>query len=224
LFAYLLCEDIPVAFNLRLLPRQENFFELLRRSADNVQAGCQLLLELVENAPGIQDEPRRLKDLEHVGDEITHEIFSALDRSFVTPLDRDDIAHLASALDDVIDWAEDVARRMYAFGLLEPTPLARGFARLLADQSCAIARSVAILDDPKQTAAIRAEVVEIHRLENQADDLMLEALQSKYASVTDLTALVLALKWAELYEVMEQATDKAEQVGTALESILLKRS
>jgi uncharacterized protein len=213
-----------VPLNIRLLPRQEKFFEMLRRSADNVQAGCQLLLDLVERAPQIGDEHRQLKEIEHVGDEITHEIFAALDRSFVTPLDREDIAHLASALDDVLDWAEDATRRMHAFRLLEATPLARGFARLLADQARAIARAVAILDNSKQTAAIRSEVVEIHRLENQADDLMLQALENKYRDVPDLAALVLALQWSEVYEVMEQATDKAEQVGTALESILLKRS
>ena len=210
--------------NLRLLPRQEKFFELFRRSADNVRAGCQLLLDLVEKTPASPDGASKLKEIEHVGDEITHEIFAALDRSFVTPLDREDIAQLAGALDDVLDWAEDAARRMHAFRLFEPTPLARGFARLLSDQSHAIARAVSALDDPRQTKAIRAEVVEIHRLENQADDLMLQALQAKYEDVPNLPALVLSLKWSEVYDVMEQATDKAEQVGTALESILLKRS
>jgi uncharacterized protein len=213
-----------MAFKIRLLPRQENFFELFRRSADNVQVGCQLLAGLVEKGPQIPDEARRLKEIEHVGDEITHEIFAALDRSFVTPLDRDDIAHLASALDDLLDWAEDAGRRMSAFRLFEPTALARGFARILADQSRAVSRAVAALDDPRQTSAIRAEVVEIHRLENQADDLMLQALEAKYQTVQEVPALILALKWAEVHDVMEQATDKGEQVGTALESILLKRS
>jgi uncharacterized protein len=210
-------------FNLRLIPRQPRFFEMLRRSAENVAAGANLLLELMDERVEPQRKVRRLKDVEHTGDEITHEIFAALDRSFVTPLDREDIARLASALDDVLDWAEDAARRMYAFGLLhEPTALARGLVRVLYDQSQSILRAIPLLEDAKKMPAIRTEVVEIHRLENEADDLMAEALGTLYDGIADVSGVVHALKWADVYEVLEEATDRAEQVGIALESILMK--
>jgi uncharacterized protein len=212
----------PMPFSLRLIPRQERFFEMLRRSADNVSAGTRLLMELMEDRLEPQRKARKLKDIEHVGDEITHEIFAALDRSFVTPLDRDDIARLATALDDVLDWTEDAARRMHAFDLLQPTALAQGFARVLNDQAQCICRAIPLLADPRHFRSIRPEVLEIHRLENEADDLMSEALRSLYVGITDIPGVVHALKWADVYEVLEEATDKAEHVGTALESILIK--
>lgn len=209
-------------FHLRLIPRQERFFDMLRRSADNVLAGTKLLLELLDEREDPARKVRALKDVEHAGDEITHEIFAALDRSFVTPLDRDDIARLASALDDVLDWTEDAARRMHAFGLHEPTSLARRFARVLHDQARSICQAVPLLDDRKKMSTLRTEVVEIHRLENEADALMLEALETLYEGLTDVPAVVRALKWGDVYEVLEEATDKAEHVGVALESILIK--
>lgn len=211
-----------MAFNIRLIPRQERFFDMLRRSADNVSAGTKLLLELMDDRVEPERKVRKLKDVEHAGDEITHEIFAALDRSFVTPLDRDDIARLASALDDVLDWTEDAARRMHAFGLLEPTALARRFARVLHDQAQSICRAMPLLGDRKKMRSIRTEVVEIHRLENEADDMMLEALGTLYEGLADVPAVVRALKWADVYEVLEEATDRAEHVGIALESILMK--
>lgn len=209
-------------FNFRLIPRQERFFEMLRRSGENVSVGTKLLLELMDDRMEPERKVRKLKDIEHAGDEITHEIFAALDRSFITPLDRDDIARLASALDDVLDWTEEAARRMHAFGLLDPTALARRFARVLADQAQSICRALPLLEDPRKIRLIRTEVVEIHRLENEADDLMSEALETLYEGLTDVPAVVHALKWADVYEVLEEATDKAEHVGTALESILIK--
>lgn len=208
---------------MRLMPRQERFFEMFRRSADNVLVGATLLADLMDNHVDPDRKVRKLKDIEHAGDEITHEIFSALDRSFVTPLDRDDIARLATALDDVLDWAEESARRMHVYRLPEPTPLARRFVHVLLDQAHAIARAVPLLESPKQVRTVRPEVVEIHRLENEADDLMTEALGSLYEGVADVTALVRAIQWGDVYTTLEVATDKAEHVGIALESIVMKR-
>jgi hypothetical protein len=189
-----------------------------------VSSGTKLLVDFMDDRFEPERKVGRLKDIEHAGDEITHEIFAALDRSFVTPLDRDDIARLASALDDVIDWTEDAARRMHAFGLVEPTALARRFARVLDDQAHSICRALPFLEDPKQIRLMKPEVVEIHRLENEADDLMSEALATLYEGLVDVPGVVRALKWADVYEVLEEATDKAEHVGIALESILIKRS
>src|ERR671937_2361892 len=109
---------------LRLIPQDERFFDLFNRSASNTLEGARLLHDLLNNFVDVQRKARHLKDVEHTGDEITHEVFRALNRPFVTPIDREDISHLASALDDVIDWIEESARRLRLYKIDAPTPLA----------------------------------------------------------------------------------------------------
>src|SRR5919205_3030013 len=112
---------------LRLIPQDDRFFDLFNRSAEITLEGARLLSDLLDNYVDVDRKARHLKDIEHRGDEITHEVFRALHRTFVTPLDREDISTLASALDDVIDWIEEIARRMYLYRIDEPTPIARKF-------------------------------------------------------------------------------------------------
>src|ERR1700704_2009305 len=109
---------------LRLIPRDERFFDLFNRSATNTLEGAQVLYELFTNFVDVGRKARHLKDIEHTGDEITHEVFGALNRTFVTPIDREDISNLASALDDVIDWIEEVARRIYLYRIAQPQAIA----------------------------------------------------------------------------------------------------
>ena len=96
---------------LRLIPQDARFFDLFNRSAENILEGARLLDDLLHNYVDIERKARHLKDIEHTGDEVTHEVFGALARTFVTPIDRDDISSLASSMDDVIDWIEEVGRR-----------------------------------------------------------------------------------------------------------------
>src|SRR3990170_2861495 len=124
----------------RLIPRDGRFFELFKRSADNTLEGARLLSEMLEHCDDLDRKARHLKDIEHTGDEITHEIFRALNRTFVTPLDREDISHLATALDDVIDWIEEAGRRLRMYRITEPTPLARQFGRVILEQAELVAR------------------------------------------------------------------------------------
>ena len=130
---------------LRLIPQDARFFDLFNRSADNVLEGARLLDDLLQNYVDIERKARHLKDIEHTGDEITHEVFGALNRTFVTPIDRDDISNLASSLDDVIDWIEEVGRRIHLYRVDEPTPIARQFSRVILEQSEQIARAVPLL-------------------------------------------------------------------------------
>lgn len=211
-------------FQFRLVPHDERFFEMFNRAADNVCLAARAMLELFENYIDVDRKVRRLKDYEHTGDEVTHTIFNALDRSFVTPFERDDLDRLASALDDVVDWIEEASKRIYVYKLREPTQIAKRFARLIVEQAESIQRAVPLLERLKDDSPIRSEIVEIHRLENEADDLLVEALGALYDDVTDVRALVLAVQWADVYNLLEQATDKAEHVGTALESIIVKHA
>lgn len=213
-----------VANLFRLIPQEERFFEMFNRSAENVREGAEALLDLLENYTDVERKARRLKDIEHTGDEITHEIFRALNRTFVTPLDREDISELAGALDDVLDWTEEVSRRMFIYKIDEPTRLARQFARVIFEQAEIIQQIVPLLAKRKDRAAIEKASVEIHRLENEADDLLVEALGGLYDEATDVPSLARAIRWSDLYEILERATDGAEHVATVLQNIVLKHA
>jgi len=119
---------------LRLIPQDDRFFDLFNRSAENNLEGARLLNDLLTNWVDVERNARHLKAIEHTGDEITHEVFRALNRTFVTPLDREDISHLASALDDVIDWIEEIGRRVHMYRIEEPTPMAQQFGRVILEQ------------------------------------------------------------------------------------------
>ena len=209
---------------LRLTPQDDRFFDLFNRGAENVLEGARLFDDLMTNFVDVDRKARHLKDIEHTGDEITHEVFRALNRTFVTPLDRDDISHLASALDDVIDWIEEVARRIRLYRCDQPTPIARQFSKVILDQCEQIAHAVPLLDKRRNTDALDRAVQEIHRLENEADDLLADAMATLYDGVTDVPQLIKAMRWDDLYQLLEDATDKAEGVATALSNIALKNA
>src|SRR5438067_10829512 len=118
---------------LRLIPQDDRFFDLFNRSAENNLEGAKLLDDLLINYVDVDRKARHLKAIEHTGDEITHEVFRALNRTFVTPLDREDISHLAGALDDVIDWIEEVARRIRLYRCDEPPPIAPTFGQRILE-------------------------------------------------------------------------------------------
>ncbi len=209
---------------LRLIPHDERFFELFNRSAENTLEGARLLKSLLDHPEEIERTARHIKDIEHTGDEITHAIFRALNRTFVTPLDREDIGHLASAMDDVIDWIEEAARRFRLYRMGEPTPLARQFGQVILDQAEQIARSVPLLEARKFADDLQQATQEIHRLENEADDLLAEAVATLYDGVTEVPQLVHAIRWGDIYQLLEDATDKAEEVAVVLQNIAVKHA
>ena len=209
---------------LRLIPQDDRFFDVFNRSADNTLEGARLLHDLLESYVDVDRKARHLKDIEHTGDEITHEVFRALHRTFVTPLDREDISTLASALDDVIDWIEEAARRIRLYKIDEPTPLARQFGKVILEQCEEIARAVPLLETPRHADELQKATQEIHRLENEGDDLLAEAVASLYDGVTEVPQLIRAMRWGDIYQLLEDTTDKAEQVAVALSNIALKHA
>jgi predicted phosphate transport protein (TIGR00153 family) len=209
---------------LRLIPQDARFFDLFNRSADNVLEGARLLDDLLQNYVDIERKARHLKDIEHTGDEITHEVFGALNRTFVTPIDRDDISNLASSLDDVIDWIEEVGRRIYLYHVDEPTPIARQFSRVILEQSEQIARAVPLLENRRDANPLQRAIEEIHRLENEADDLLAQAIAHLYDGVTEVPQLIKAMRWNDLYQLLEDTTDKCENVAVVLSNIALKNA
>jgi uncharacterized protein Yka (UPF0111/DUF47 family) len=208
---------------LHLIPREEHFFKLFDRAAGNVLEGARLLVDLLESGEDLDHKARHLKSIEHTGDELTHAIFEALNRTFVTPLDRDDISRLATALDDVLDWVEEAGRRVRLYRMSEVPPVARQFGRIILAQAEQIVQAVALLERWKDAAAVEQATREIHRLENQGDDLLAEALGSLYDGVSEVPQVIRAKQRGDLYELLEEATDKAEHVAVALQSITIKR-
>src|SRR6266536_3932095 len=209
---------------LRLLPQDDRFFDLFNRSAANNLEGAAVLNELLTNYVDIDRKARHLKAIEHTGDEITHEVFRALNRTFVTPLDREDISHLAGALDDVIDWIEEVARRVRLYRVDEPTPIARQFGKVILEQCEHIARGVPLLEERRYAEAMERSTQEIHRLENEGDDLLAEAIATLYDGLTEVPQLIKAMRWNDVYQLLEDTTDKAEGVATVLSNISLKNA
>jgi predicted phosphate transport protein (TIGR00153 family) len=209
---------------LRFIPQDDRFFDLFNRGAENVLEGAQVLHELLHHYVDVERKARHLKDIEHTGDEITHEVFGALHRTFVTPIDREDISHLASSLDDVIDWIEEVGRRMRLYRIERPTPIASQFSRVILEQAEQIARAVPLLGERKHAETLRTATQEIHRLENEGDDLLAEAIATLYDGVTEVPELISAMRWSDLYQLLEDTTDKAEGVATVLNTIALKNA
>jgi hypothetical protein len=147
-----------------------------------------------------------------------------LNRTFVTPIDRDDISNLASSLDDVIDWIEEVGRRIYLYHVDEPTPIARQFSRVILEQSEQIARAVPLLENRRDANPLQRAIEEIHRLENEADDLLAQAIAHLYDGVTEVPQLIKAMRWNDLYQLLEDTTDKCENVAVVLSNIALKNA
>ena len=208
----------------KLIPQDERFYDLFNRGAANTLEGARVLDDLMTNFVDVERKARHLKEIEHTGDEITHEVFRALNRTFVTPIDREDISHLASALDDVIDWIEEVGRRIHLYHIDQPTDIARQFSKVILEQAEQIARAVPLLEDRKLAETLQRSMQEIHRLENTADDLLAEAIATLYDGVTEVPQLIKVMRWNDLYQLLEDTTDKAETVATVVSNVSLKNA
>ena len=207
----------------RFLPRDEQFFTHFNDSATNALETAQLLTEIIEFGPDTDRKVRRLRDLEHTGDDITHRIYHALNSTFVTPLDRDDIRDLASMMDDFVDGIEEAGRRIWLYKMGEPTEQARLFGRILVEQAQILAKGIPDLEQAaKRATELQRSALELHRLENEADEVLNQALAELYDDITELPQLIHSLRWGEIYALLESATDNGENIGHTLEGILIK--
>ena len=207
----------------RFLPRDQQFFSHFAAAAENAVATAKLLAEIVELGPDTERNVRKLRDLEHHGDEITHQIYQALNSTFVTPLDRDDIQALASRIDDFVDDLEETGKRLSLYRIAVTTEPARLFARILVEQAEAVLRGLPHLENAgKGAGELKKCILALHRLENEADDALNQVLATLYDDATDIPSLVQALRWSEIYALLERATDRGESIGNTFEGIMLK--
>jgi hypothetical protein len=207
----------------RFLPQNEKFYEHFQAAASNALEVAELLHELFTTSEDIDRKVRRLHDLEHRGDEVTHRVFSALNSTFVTPMDREDIAGLAGELDEFVDMMQEVGARLWLYKLVDKPEPALLLSRILIEQATLIQTGMTHLPElRKEGAVLRQQAVELHRLENEADDTLNNALATLYDGVTEVPALIRSLRWGELYGLLEDATDRAEDIGDRLEGIVAK--
>ncbi len=205
-----------------LIPREEAFFDLFGKLSEKLQTAAQLLVDTTEHFDRLGENAMRMERLEHDGDQVVHEIMARLSRTFITPLDREDIHRLASALDDVLDFIEATTEHFVIYKVREVTPAARELADVIAKQVEEIARMVPQLRKLEHKS-ISQHCIEINRLENQGDRILRGALADLFNNHDGASPLEV-LKWRDLYEIMEAATDKGEDVADVFESIALKNA
>lgn len=202
-----------------LLPREDEYFALFAQMGVEIKNGANALVDMLKSSPeDFEVRAKGIKDAEHTCDELTHKITTKLNKSFITPFDREDIYLLVVALDDVLDYIDAAARAILMYDIKQINEHANNLAKVIQGLSLEIHSAVSILSKP---VGINQHIVEIHRLENEADDIYFRAVGELFRSATDPITLI---KWKELYEIMENATDRCESVANIIESIILKHS
>ncbi len=204
---------------ISLIPRNTRFYDLFEESARKLVTASEVLTDLLEHFENVEMKTARMKELEHEADNITHELYRQVNQTFVTPLDREDIAALAQRMDDVMDFMEGASTAIRIYGITEPTPATRALADLIRLQCIQIERAVSALRRPRQLRQVLEQLREINRLENEADTLFLNASAELFHSEMSSVEII---KWRDIYDQLERATDSAEHVAFVLEAIVLK--
>jgi len=207
---------------LSFIPQESKFFVLFEESAHNAVEVARRLRELLYDWTKVDDKIAAIADLEHKGDNITHQIAAQLHRTFVTPFDREDISELAHSLDDVTDFIHSAADAMMLYRVDEPTSRAKELADIIVETATEVERAVAILNKKLDQRQMLKHCVEINRLENVADRIYRSALAELFANSKG--DVVYIMKWREIYEHMETATDRCEDVANVLEGVAIKYS
>lgn len=201
---------------VRIIPRETKFFDLFSDVANNVTDGARLLVEILEDPTNLEIRIDKLKEIEHKGDDLTHSIMTKLNQTFITPFDREDIHRLASAMDDVLDFVNAAGQRLILYKIRNIPAAAAELARVVVRQSEELNKAVVLLE---KTQGVLEHCVEINRLEDEADHVCREAIGKLFEQEKDAIQLI---KLKELYEVLEMATDKAEDAANVLEAVVLK--
>src|ERR1051326_6064385 len=204
---------------MRLIPREMKFFDLFNESAQTLSQGANLLRDtLLEIGSAPEIKIQKLKDMEHKGDEMMHAVIDKLNKTFITPIDREDIHRLASAMDDVLDFVYAAGERIVMYDIRNVAAPAQMLAEIIVKQSEQIANALKALEKPD---VVLAHCKEVRKLEREADGVSRAAIAALFKQVKDPISLI---KQKELYEFLEIATDRAEDVADVLESIAVKNA
>jgi uncharacterized protein len=199
-------------------PRDRVYFDLFEEAGQNILKTANLLDQMLSNFPDSKDLAQEILDCEHEGDRITHDIIDRLNHTFVTPIDREDILALASALDDIVDYTEEVADYLGLYKIEAPMDQAITLAHVLKSAAQQISEAIPRL---KGFRDISNYTVEINRLENEGDRITREAVAALFDGGIDPMVVI---RWKDLYERLEEAIDATEKVANIMEGIVIKNS
>jgi predicted phosphate transport protein (TIGR00153 family) len=204
-----------------LLPKKPEFFDLFSKHAALSVDGAKLLQALLENPVNVEEQSKRIKQVEHDADTVAHQALELLHKSFITPIERGDIHRIVSRLDDILDYVEAASQRFWLYELTEATPEAKEMARVLVRSTEAVKVTVDAMHNLKDPTRIRSACVEINRLENECDTLLRLATARLFKEEKDP---LMVIKWKEIYENIEDATDRCEDVANVIEGVVLENA
>jgi predicted phosphate transport protein (TIGR00153 family) len=207
-----------------LLPKDDSFFNLFEKDSANLLMAATTFRDMMSNSISKEERGqkiRKIEEIEHRGDEITHQIFKALGTTFITPFDREDIHILASKLDDILDYIQGAATRIVLYRVETISPEAEKLAALVYDGVVELNKAIPKLRDLRNADAINESLVKINSMENEADDIFERAIASLFDTCTDPIQII---KLKELLVSLETATDQCEDASNAIESILVKNA
>jgi uncharacterized protein Yka (UPF0111/DUF47 family) len=204
-----------------LIPREVKFFPLYTESANQAVAASRLLKELVDNCTDVAEKAAKITEVEQTNGSLTHDIIAMIHKTFVTPFDREDMAQLANSLHDVIDFVEASAVAMHLYRAECPVGKARDLADSIVRCCEKVRDAVSLLGNKKEYQKILDDCKQIHELESEADGIFRSARAELFDNTLDMAFVI---KWHEIYQLMEDATDRCEDVSDVLEEVVLKNA
>jgi len=200
------------------MPRDGDFFVLFQKQAENIVSGAQAFVSMLEHYTGVPEQVQTIKAIEHNGDEITHQIFRKLNQTFITPFDREDIHELCSTMDDVIDLIDAAASRFVLYRVSEVRHGTLELCKVLAAATVELREAIHAMESPDKALH---RIIEINRLENESDRICRTLIAQLFEEEKNSVEII---KWKEIFEVMETAVDKCEDVSNVIESVILKNA
>jgi predicted phosphate transport protein (TIGR00153 family) len=204
-----------------LIPKEMIFFDLFEEAAKNAHEGALALSDLLEDFRNVPEKVKKIKDIEHAGDKITHTTIEKLNQTFITPLDREDIHELICRIDDIIDLIDSAVARMHLYKIDKPTDDAKALAKVLVTATQIIIEVLPKMRNLKLSSSLLQDCISIHTQENEGDRIEQHALASLFENGQDPIYII---KWKDIYEELESATDRCEDVANVIEGIVLKNA
>ena len=203
----------------KLLPREEQYFTLFAQMTAHINDAARTLVEMLSQPDGdYQDYVQRIKGIEHACDDLTHNVSTRLNQSFITPFDREDIYMMSKALDDVVDLIDSASRSVVMYDIHETTEPAKQLAGVIQRMAVQLNEVVSMLQKPK---GVTERLVELHRLENEGDEIYQRAVGALFHETRDPLEVI---KWKDVYEKLEAAIDRCENVANIIEGVIIKHS